>query len=429
MIRFFDAVHPWSLFRMGLSLLVSLLLVGPAEAAEEEESIVILISLDGVRHDYLDRADFPAFGRMEVEGLRADRLVPVFPSSTFANHVSLATGASVETHGIINNAFIDRDKGLYFYGAGEGEGGEPRDWLQAEPLWVAAERQGLHSAVYFWVGSESDYRGQRPSYVRRPFDADIPDSAKVDQILEWLDLPRAERPRLIMSWWHGADSEGHTKGPNHPDIVKQLHRQDLLLARLLTEIDARAGWGHITLILVSDHGMTEATHFIPVRVSLANADIAARIIPGAATTQIYLDDPDQLNAALDVLRGIRDVEVHTPQTLPEELHINHPTRTGDIVLLTQPPHYFYELKWYEKAGIFLGGLFLDWSFGMHGYSPDHPDMSGILLAKGRGVAADTRLGAISNLDIAPTVARLLGMGPPSDCEGVPIGEIGSALSP
>ena len=214
MIRFFDAVHPWSLFRMGLSLLVSLLLVGPAEAAEEEESIVILISLDGVRHDYLDRADFPAFGRMEAEGLRADRLVPVFPSSTFANHVSLATGASVETHGIINNAFIDRDKGLYFYGAGEGEGGEPRDWLQAEPLWVAAERQGLHSAVYFWVGSESDYRGQRPSYVRRPFDADIPDSAKVDQILEWLDLPRAERPRLIMSWWHGADGEGHTKGPN-----------------------------------------------------------------------------------------------------------------------------------------------------------------------------------------------------------------------
>jgi len=428
MIRLLDVLHPWSLSLALLPLATSLLLASPGEAEEEKEPIVILLSLDGMRHDYFDRAELPAFARMEAEGLRAERLVPVFPSSTFPNHVSLATGARVDTHGIINNVFIDREKGLYFYGDGEGEDGEPRDWLQAEPLWVAAERQGLRSAVFFWVGSESDYRGQNASYVQKPFDDGIPDSAKVDQIMEWLDLPSAQRPRLIMAWWHGADGEGHTKGPNHADIVKQLQSQDVQLARLLEGIDEREGWDHITLMLVSDHGMTEVTDFIPLRDLLADADISARIIPGSATAQIFLDDPGQLDAALEIVRGIEDIEVHTQHTLPKELHISHPTRTGDIVLLTEPPHYFFELQWYERAALSLGGLFLDWSFGMHGYSPDHPDMGGILLAKGRGVPADTRLGAISNLDVAPTVARLLGMEPPSHCEGVAIAEIGSTFA-
>ena len=78
---------------------------------------------------------------------------------------------------------------------------------------------------------------------------------KVDQILSWLDLPEAERPRLIMSWWHGADGTGHRVGPDDPDVTKALVGQDVELARLLAELDRREAWAHTTLLIVSDHGM------------------------------------------------------------------------------------------------------------------------------------------------------------------------------
>jgi len=88
-----------------------LLLLLPAAVAASPtpagDPIVIVLSWDGVRHDYLDRADFPALKRIEREGLRADRLIPVFPSSTFPNHVSMVTGTYADRHGIVGNRFLD----------------------------------------------------------------------------------------------------------------------------------------------------------------------------------------------------------------------------------------------------------------------------------------------------------------------------------
>ena len=81
--------------------------------------------------------------------MRAGRMRPVFPSNTFPNHVSLATGTYPDRHGILDNRFWDRQKGLYNYSRGADD-----SWLEAEPLWAAAERQGVRAATFFWVGSE-----------------------------------------------------------------------------------------------------------------------------------------------------------------------------------------------------------------------------------------------------------------------------------
>jgi len=111
--------------------------------------VVILLSFDGVRHDYLDLDRLPAFERIAREGARAEALVPVFPSTTFPNHVSLATGAPPDVHGVVANTFLDPALGFFDYG-------NDARFLDAEPLWAAAERQGVPAAVFFWVGSETD---------------------------------------------------------------------------------------------------------------------------------------------------------------------------------------------------------------------------------------------------------------------------------
>ena len=86
------------------------IVLGLARAAFAGEPTVIVLSLDGVRADYPDRGALPGFARMAREGLRAERLESVFPPITFPAHVSLATGAPVDRHGIVANAFVDRAK-------------------------------------------------------------------------------------------------------------------------------------------------------------------------------------------------------------------------------------------------------------------------------------------------------------------------------
>ena len=123
---------------LGSVLAFVLLLSGAAAAAPPEPPVVIVLSWDGTRYDYPERAQTLALARMQRDGARADRLTPVFPSSTFPNHVSLATGTYVDRHGIIGNRFKD-DAGRVF------DYSNDASWIAAEPLWIAAERQGVRS--------------------------------------------------------------------------------------------------------------------------------------------------------------------------------------------------------------------------------------------------------------------------------------------
>lgn len=412
-----------------VSLLVVSLLVMPGMArvvlaadapSADDEPVVIVLSWDGVRHDYLDRADFPGLGRMQAHGVRAERLVPVFPSTTFPNHVSLATGAPVDRHGIVDNRFWDRERGPYAYSS-------DASWIEAEPLWVTAERQGVRAATYFWVGSETDWHGARATYRKAPFDASVGEAEKVAQIVAWLDLPAAKRPRLVMSWWHGADHVGHRKGPDHPDVVAALREQDRHLQGLLAALDARRTWDHTTLLVVSDHGMTAVDTSVDVEAPLARAGVRARVVRGGSVAHVFLADPADTGRAERALATLEGTAVYRADALPEAWRFRAPGRTGDLVVVTTPPRTFHRPDAGDRALLALGRL-LGWRSGMHGYDPALPDMGAIFLALGRGVPEGRRLGAVSSLDVAPTVAALLGIDPPRDAEGRVVPAIASELA-
>ena len=391
------------------------LLAAPGLAVEPT---VILLSWDGTRWDYPDRVQLPALERVAREGVRAERLLPVFPTSTFPNHVSLATGAHVDRHGIVGNVFFDPERGLYRYAA-------DASWIDAEPLWVAAERQGVRTASFFWVGSETDWRGVGTTYRRAPFEDQTPESEKVDQILSWLDLPEAERPRLIMSWWHGADGTGHRVGPDDPDVTKALVSQDVELARLLAELDRREAWAHTTLLIVSDHGMARVEETVDPGEALEDAGIEAHVNSLGGFGYIELEDTAQLAQALETLAHLEGIDAYASAELPETLRARHPGRTGHITVIATPPlalwrPYTLGTRLYVAVRGLFGG-----AFGMHGYLPSNPDMHAIFYAMGRGVPGDLELGAVQVIDVAPTVSQLLGIEPPRDAEGRPITGLGA----
>jgi predicted AlkP superfamily pyrophosphatase or phosphodiesterase len=387
-----------------------------------ELSVVILLSFDGVRHDYLDRDALPAFARVAREGLRAEGLVPVFPSSTFPNHVSLATCASPDRHGIVANTFLDRERGLFDYA-------NDASWIQAEPLWAAAERQGVRAATFFWVGSETPWEGVAATHREAPFDAGVPDGEKVDRILAWLDLPAAERPRLVLSWWHGADSEGHAHGPDAAEVHAAMKEQDRELGRLLTGLDARKAWGATTLLLVSDHGMAQLAESVDPLDVLGERGIEGRFVSGGPFGHLFLDDPARAEEAAADLDALPQLEAWTAAGLPERFHYRHPTRTGDVFVLAEPPLRLGGGSTLLDLRFALGSL-LGRTQGAHGYDPArHPEMRGIFLAMGRGVPAGVRSGDVAALDVAPTAARLLGIEAPRGCEGRPIEAIAPPPAP
>jgi predicted AlkP superfamily pyrophosphatase or phosphodiesterase len=395
------------------------LLVGTAPA--RAKPVVILLSFDGVRHDYLDRGGLPAFERIAREGARAEALVPIFPSTTFPNHVALATGTHADRHGIVGNKFLDAELGEFDYG-------NDARFLDAEPLWAAAERQGVAAATFFWVGSETDWRGVGARYRKAPFDARLGEPEKVAQILAWLDLPEPERPGLIMAWWHGADHAGHDHGPDAKQTTAALRGQDRQLAQLLAGLDARKAWGETTLLVVSDHGMTTYTKTLDVRAMLAEAGVRARVIQAVASAQIHLKQPAQAGRAVEVLRALPGVEAWRREEIPERLRYRHP-RVGDVVALAEPPLAL--LPGSDRSARF-GGLarLLGGALGAHGYDPGRYDaMHGILVAIGRGVPKGARLPRVRAIDVAPSVARLLGIAPPSSSEGEAIAGLSPASPP
>ena len=370
-------------------------------------STVVLISLDGTRPADLTPERLPSLLAVAASGLRAEALTPVNPSNTFPNHVSLATGVHPEEHRLVNNTFIDPERGRF-------KRSEPHAWIESETIWSAAERNGIRSASYFWVGSEGPGKGGPGPSENRKFSSRTLEKTKVNRILKWLGEPDPEkRPRLITAWFHGADHASHDYGPDSPDVTDALVPQNVQIARLIREMEARGLFESTTLIFVSDHGMTSAERRVDLNRALRRAGVKASVlgIGGFASVVLKADEENarasQIARSLELARG-EGLEAYARDDAPESWHVDDP-RFGDIVVRAPIGTAIAT----PRSNI----------AGYHGYDPQEPSMAGLLVARGRGVAPATQIGRISNLRIAPTVLALLGIPIPEQMNAPLIDEL------
>jgi predicted AlkP superfamily pyrophosphatase or phosphodiesterase len=173
-------------------IVVACLTAASAQRRDQPAPIVILVSFDGWRWDYIDRHPVPNLKALAARGVRARALIPSFPVLTFPNHYTIVTGLYPEHHGIVGNSMRDPSMPERF--SMSAETAKEARWWGGEPLWVTAIRQGQRAATMFWPGSEAPHEGAMPRYWQ-PYDENRPASARIDQILAWLDLPAAEPER------------------------------------------------------------------------------------------------------------------------------------------------------------------------------------------------------------------------------------------
>ncbi|XP_077991014.1 ectonucleotide pyrophosphatase/phosphodiesterase family member 3-like [Glandiceps talaboti] len=226
----------------------------PECPAGYEKRPLVVLSLDGFRADYLTRNVTPNIEKLANCGVHAPYMRPVVPTYTFPNHYSIATGLFPESHGIVGNNFYDPDTGSAFSLGSDAS----RDsyWWGGEPIWVTAENQGHRAATYFWVGSDSEIAGVRPTYFFL-YDGEASYEQRVDIVLSWLAMPEEKRPSLLTLYFDEPDHEGHDTGPFSDKVNEILRSVDQTVGDLMDGIVKLGLHRCIDIIVLADHGMTE----------------------------------------------------------------------------------------------------------------------------------------------------------------------------
>ncbi len=241
-----------------LSILCLTVLLSACQSPfNKPDPYVVMLSLDGFRWDYPDRFETPNLDRLAASGVKAEGLIPCFPTKTFPNHYSIVTGLHPDHHGIVQNSFYDPGTARYFSIRNRQTVGDG-SFYEGEPIWVTAEKQGIRTASYFWVGSEAPYAGMHPS-IWKEYDEDVPFEARIDSVIAWLKLPEPKRPGLITFYMHEPDSRGHRLGPDNPELGEMIAYLDSLVGVLVNKLADLDISQQINLIVTSDHGMGEVS--------------------------------------------------------------------------------------------------------------------------------------------------------------------------
>ena len=364
----------------------------------------VLISLDGFRADYLARPGAVTLRALAARGVRAERLVPAFPSKTFPNHYTIVTGLYPEHHGIVANTMRDSTIGTTFTIGDTLIARDPR-WWSGEPIWNTAERQGVRTAAFYWPGSDYAVNGRYPTYYR-PYDGRVPNSARVQQVLDWLALPSAQAPRLVTLYFSTTDDAGHSHGPDSPQVDSAIAHVDSMVGRLVRGLAERALTNRVNLVLVSDHGMTpigaDRVIHLDDHIDLNDVEVVDWMPVTALTPQA-----GKLDTVYRALRAVPHLQVWKRDSVPERYHYRASPRITPLVLLADEGWTISSRMRSARTGPPKGGT--------HGYDNFLPSMGALFVAAGPDIQQGLVLRPVGNVHIYPLLARLLRIVPaPND---------------
>ena len=361
---------------------------------QQKRNLTIVVSLDAFRWDYPTIYNTPWLDSIAANGVAAT-MVPSYPSSTFPNHFTLATGLVPDHHGIVNSQFWAPEKGELFSMGDSATRYNPY-YFGGEPIWVTAKKQGVKSASIYWVGSDVAIQGLYPDYyLRWDNEPRLTYPQRVEEALRIAKLPESERPSLLMVYFDEPDWTTHHYGPVAEEseaVIEQLDSLMGILYRGLKELD----YG-VNLIVTSDHGMTEISDekFISIEQSV-NPDWVERIV-STNPTSIFCKEGCR-DSLFNQLSKVKHISVWRKEEVPAHLNYGTSNHLGDLIVAP-------DLGW--QFATTPRGL-----KGAHGYDINEPDMQIIFRACGPDFKRGYTLPhTFSNVDLYSILAELLKIEP------------------
>ena len=378
----------------------------PSLHAQTAKPILILISVDGFRYDYFDRAKAPNLKVLAARGVRSQGLIPSFPSVTFPNHYTIVTGLVPDHHGIVANAMYDKSIGDAKFTMSSDIARDPR-WWGGEPIWTTAIKQGQKSAAMFWPGSEA----VKPTYWK-PFDDNVSNEDRVKQVLEWMRLPEAERPTFNTLYFSETDHAGHDFGPDTPQAIEAVEHVDAAIGQLMRGIDNLGLSSRTTYVVVSDHGMATTSNDRVIYLDDYLSADEIEVVEWSPNVEI---NPKSAASAATIYAKLFDkhpaLGVYKREDLPKWLRYGANPRIPAIVGIAElgwvvTTHASAE-RTLKTAKGFNGGA--------HGYDPRYRELHGLFIAAGPSIRRGVVVPEFQNIHIYNLMCYVLGLTPaPND---------------
>jgi predicted AlkP superfamily pyrophosphatase or phosphodiesterase len=433
----------------GAGLVFSSFAADPAHAP-----IVILVSIDGLAAFHLDdpRADLPTIRGMAQQGARAESMEVVFPSVTWPTHTTLVTGVRPGRHGVLANSYYDRTQKkkipllpdpLF----------DKEELVKAPTIYDVAHLAGLKTAGVNWpasrnakhldwqmpdVGDQAIYeRSSTPSLVAELRAKGIPiekqaEWAKAGMVAkaprDWMytrvaeHVLRTHQPNVLVIHYVTVDSAEHTYGSKSPETRWAGNDNDHRVRELLETVKAAGLADRTTFFITADHGFSDYTKNINLNVLLREkglvttagnnvVDAKVTFLSEGGAGMLYIRDAADrariIAELVPALKALEGIDAVVPSS--EYVSIGHvmpdvDPREPDI-LVSAATGYAFADNPASKDLITTAGA----TKGTHGNSPNNRLLDATFVAYGAGIKPGAKLGRIRSVDVAPTMAAVLGL--------------------
>ncbi|XP_033991375.1 ectonucleotide pyrophosphatase/phosphodiesterase family member 1 [Trematomus bernacchii] len=370
---------------------------------------LILVSLDGFRAEYLKDhgSHLPVINKLRNSGTTPPYMRPVYPTKTFPNHYSIVTGLYPESHGIVDNKMYDMKLDAFF-SLKTDEKLNPK-WYQGEPVWITAMRQKLKAGTFFWPGSDVQINGTYPN-LYKSYDKSITFEQRVSTLFEWLSLPEGDRPDFYTLYLEEPDSAGHRYGPGSSEVVQALKNVDRIVGLMMDGLTQKNLHHCANIIIVSDHGMEEASCDKAFYVSNYQDNTedfsviqgpAARIRPTRLPEDYLIFDYEGVMKNLSCRTDDQPMRPFLKENLPKRMHFAKNDRI-------ERGHLYMEQGWQaalnRKELKYCTG-------GFHGSDNIFTNMQAIFIGYGPGFKENTVVPPFENIELYNLMCDLLGIRP------------------
>uniref|UniRef100_A0A2M4AIU3 Putative ectonucleotide pyrophosphatase/phosphodiesterase n=1 Tax=Anopheles triannulatus TaxID=58253 RepID=A0A2M4AIU3_9DIPT len=407
--------QPHLLVVLVIALTVLMSSVVPAIADPAERPVLIVVSYDAFRNEYLQRNTTAFMNELRRNGTTSAYMRNVFPTKTFPNHHSIATGVYPNMHGVLANGLYDSQRGgslnysyeLFHYN---------RNIL---PIWSLNEYSGGHSGCMMWPGSDYGYGPQNLtcSHTQR-FNLSVPWEDRLSTVFRW--IRDSERPaNLIMLYIEEPDYYGHVYGPESDRIAALVAQLNELTRQLHAQIAAQRLRSRVNVVHLSDHGMDSVTprNFINLT-GFVPGELRYDVYGTTPVLQIVPKVKQQTADLYRVLKNAADrdgrFEVYTLENLPARWHYNNSQRTGPITAVARLGFGFDDMwrtvDYYRRQfGVVVTP---DTRYGVHGYDNALPIMNPIFFAYGPRIRRQLVVEPFDTVDLFYLFCGILDLTPP-----------------
>ena len=383
-----------------------------AKSGELSEPRVVILSMDAFRYDLASMYNTPTLDSIARVGVYSE-IMPCFPSNTFPNHYSMATGLHPDHHGIVNNTFFDEEQ-YKTYSISDDEAKANARFYKGEPIWNTVERQGLIAHVYGWVGIDAAVNGRKPT-VAMSYDYRLSNKELADKVIDAMcNEELTEIPNLVMWYFDEPDATEHNHSPISDETRKVVEDIDEVLGYFMHEMRNSPVYDNINFIFTSDHGMVELD---PEKYFNIYSLIPDKIQYYYNSNPVTLK-PRNLNETESIYKILKNNEkqghyqVWLRDSMPEKLHYgSYTTRIYPIVLLAETGWKVVYHKDPESGRPTP-------NYSNHGYNPFDRDMHMVFYGCGPAFKSGyTHDRVFQNLNDHLIIAHILGIEPatPNDC--------------